>query len=54
MLLARMFSGVVSAFQAAELAAGEDAASGETAGAERIPLATLHEVLEAAFVLPTP
>lgn len=50
MLLARMFSGLVSAFQVAELAADEDAAGAGDAG--RLPLAILHEVLESAFVLP--
>jgi hypothetical protein len=50
MLLARMFSGLVSAFQAAELAAGEDTAGAGDAG--RLPLGMLHEVLESAFVLP--
>ena len=44
LLLARMFSGLVSAFQAAELALDE-------ARTERLPLQKLHEVLEAAFVL---
>jgi AcrR family transcriptional regulator len=70
MLLARMFSGVVSAFQAAELAADQEtSAAGLAAGAAggpagtaggtggagtaRLPLETLHEVLDAAFVLPT-
>lgn len=48
-LLARMFSGLVSAFQAAELAADEDAGAGDT---ERLPLTILHEVLESAFTLP--
>jgi hypothetical protein len=53
-----MLSGLVSAFQAAELATGEDAAttvtSGEAAGpgTGRLPLEQLHEVLEAAFVVP--
>ncbi|MGI8335533.1 TetR/AcrR family transcriptional regulator [Actinomadura scrupuli] len=57
-LLARMLSGLVSAFQAAELATGEDAATtmagGDATGAGtgRLPLEQLHEVLEAAFVLP--
>jgi hypothetical protein len=45
-----MFSGLVSAFQVAELAVDEDAAgSGDT---ERLPLVILHEVLESAFALP--
>jgi AcrR family transcriptional regulator len=47
MMLARMFSGLISAFQVSELAEGEPAA-----GDERLPLARLHEVLEAAFVTP--
>ncbi|SEF58925.1 DNA-binding transcriptional regulator, AcrR family [Thermomonospora echinospora] len=47
MLLARMFSGLVSAFQTAELDAGQP-----PDGGERLPLAQLHEVLEAAFTLP--
>lgn len=47
MLLARMFSGLVSAFQTTELAI-EDPSGGDA----RLPLAQLHEVLEAAFVLP--
>jgi AcrR family transcriptional regulator len=61
-LLARMFSGLVSAFQSEELAAAEKAgqppgqrgrpgAGGQAggAGAEWMPLAVLHEVLGAAF-----
>lgn len=75
LLLARMFSGLVSAFQAAELAAAEnpvdpvdpesteagaagpapDGPAGgvpaDGSGAERFPIETLHEVLEAAFLL---
>jgi hypothetical protein len=54
-LLARMFSGLVSAFQAEELAAAERAGkqprrkSPGSAAGEWVPLAVLHEVLEAAF-----
>ena len=59
-LLARMFSGLVSAFQTEELAAAEKAgkpagqrggrgACGAAGGAEWVPLAVLHEVLDAAF-----
>jgi TetR/AcrR family transcriptional regulator len=58
-LLARMFSGLVSAFQAEELATAERASkqprrkspgrsTGGAAG-EWVPLAVLHEVLQAAF-----
>lgn len=62
LLLARMFSGLVSAFQAAELAIAEDPAEGGDSGAGgetgaapeggRFALDELHAVLEAAFVLP--
>jgi AcrR family transcriptional regulator len=61
-LLARMFSGLVSAFQSEELAAADKAGkpagqrgrhgAGEPAGGagtEWVPLAVLHEVLDAAF-----
>ena len=47
-VLARLFSGIVSAYQALDPAVMSDDPSAE----ERLPLAELHEVVEAAFAAP--
>jgi len=44
-VLARLFSGLVSAYQAADPAVVSDAAEGE-----RLPLDDLHEIMSGAFV----
>jgi len=48
-VLARLFSGIVSAYQALDPAVMSD----EPGATERLPLAELHEVVEAAFTAPT-
>ena len=47
-VLARLFSGIVSAYQALDPAVMSD----DPAAEERLPLAELHEVVEAAFAAP--
>jgi AcrR family transcriptional regulator len=47
-VLARLFSGIVSAYQALDPAVMSD----DPAATERLPLAELHEVVEAAFTAP--
>ena len=47
-VLARLFSGIVSAYQALDPAVMSD----DPAAGERLPLAELHEVVEAAFAAP--
>jgi TetR/AcrR family transcriptional regulator len=49
-VLARLFSGIVSAYQALDPAVMSDDPSAE----ERLPLAELHEVVAAAFAAPEP
>ena len=46
-VLARLFSGIISAYQALDPAVVSDAPD----GAERFPLAELHDLVEAAFVV---
>ena len=46
-VLARLFSGIISAYQALDPAVVSDAAD----GAERFPLSELHDLVEAAFVV---
>jgi TetR/AcrR family transcriptional regulator len=49
-VLARLFSGIMSAYQALDPAVVSDDAA---AGSERLPLDELHEVVSGAFVLPS-
>ena len=50
LVLARLFSGIISAYQALDPAVVSDAPD----AAERFPLSELHDLVEAAFVAPEP
>jgi TetR/AcrR family transcriptional regulator len=51
-VLARLFSGMISAYQALDPEVVADGRAEGSPGAEPLPLTELHEIIEAAFVVP--
>ena len=51
-VLARLFSGMISAYQALDPEVVADGGAQGSSGTEPLPLTELHEIIEAAFVVP--